>query len=120
MDGFWQRVAGSEEAGQGTFSARAAGAHGVQEGRPWACAHAPTALTALPLPALLAVVACRQLGFSGGEPATWEGTGKVTNVTCSGNETSLIECDMDVGARVPQSYAFGVKCADRKGECCLC
>ena len=64
-------------------------------------------------------MACRQLGFSGGEVAAWEGIkhGTVTNVRCSGNETSLVECELDFNARVPESYAVGVECSSSEGGC---
>lgn len=80
----------------------------------------PPPLTPEPLrPAPPAVVACRQLGFSGGEPERWSGGGgggSVTNVRCSGNETSLIECDMEFGQRVREPEAAGVKCWETKSE----
>ncbi|KAL4451936.1 hypothetical protein ABPG75_007598 [Micractinium tetrahymenae] len=60
-----------------------------------------------------AQVACRQLGLTGGTPASFGSDSLpalVSNVACKGNESRLASCKYDIGKPCSGSGAAGVKC----------
>lgn len=86
---------------------------------PGLCAaqQAPSRMTPF-LPSTCAVVACRQMGFDSGEQARWsgdgDGDGKLTNILCIGNETSIDECPISYipAAGLPDLYVAGISCSN--------